>query len=173
MHKWRFTPRLGFTLETLPPCGRKVPELHFRYCRDRGWSMLIDGNSFGISHPCIVRRIATVHRSCLGRSKGQPSATMIGIDGALGKSSPFQVHRSFAMLVSRLINHQGDSLADSRWSLVRCDAGYSSIDAIWCCSGVRKRWCSGVRKRWCSNEKLQVSRGQLSSVTGLLSPNGE
>jgi hypothetical protein len=94
--------------------------------------------SFGVSHPCIVRRIATAHRSCLVRPKGQPSATKVGIDGTLGKSSPFQVHRSFAMLVSRLINHQGDSLADSRWSLVRCDAGYSVI-------AVFGGWCDSVR----------------------------
>jgi hypothetical protein len=91
-----------------------------------GWSMLIDGDSSGLSQPRIVRRIATAHRSAyrnrasfgvsqprfvrriatalrsyLVRSKGQPSATMVGIDGALGKSSPFQVHRSFAMLASR------------------------------------------------------------------------
>jgi hypothetical protein len=92
--------------------------------------MLIDGNSSGILQLCLVRRIATVHRSCLVRFKGQPSATMVGIDGALGKSSPFQVHRSFVMLVSRLINHPAVSLADSRWSLARCDAGYSSIDEI-------------------------------------------
>jgi hypothetical protein len=130
IHKWRFSPGLGFTLETLSPCGRKV--LPFRRCR------MVDAN-----RRQLVRRIATVHRSCLVRSKGQPSATMVGIDGGLGKSSPLQVHRSFAMLVSRLINHPGDSLADGRWSLVRCDAGYSSIDAIRCCSGVRKRCCSG------------------------------
>jgi hypothetical protein len=61
MHKLRFTPGLGFTLERLSPCGRKV--LPFRRCRDKGWSVLMDGNSSGISQPCIVRRIATVHRS--------------------------------------------------------------------------------------------------------------
>jgi hypothetical protein len=73
--------------------------------------MLIDGNHFGISHPCIVRciascivrGIATAHRSCLVRSKGQPSATKVRIDGTLGECSPFPVHRSFAMLVSRLM----------------------------------------------------------------------
>jgi hypothetical protein len=90
--------------------------------------MLINGDSSGLSQPRIVRHIATVHRSCLVRSTGQPSATMVGIDGGLGKSSPFQVHRSFAMLVSRLINHPGDSLADGRWSLG--DAGYSAVGAI-------------------------------------------
>jgi hypothetical protein len=120
--------------------------------------------SFGVSHPCIVRAIATAHRSCLVRSKGQPSGTKVGIGGTLGKSSPFQVHRSFAMLVSRLINHQDDSLADSRWSLARCDAGYSVI-------AVFGGWCDSVMRKRRSNEKLQVSRGELSSVTGLLSPN--
>jgi hypothetical protein len=71
---------------------------------------------------------------------------MVGIDGALGKSSPFQVHRSFAMLVSRLINHPADSLADRRWSLARCDAGYSvamqfGYSAIAAFGG----WCDSVR----------------------------
>jgi hypothetical protein len=119
---------------------RRFPLAAGRYCPSGGvkWSMRIDGNSFGMSQPCIVRRIATVHRSAhrnrasflLGRGKGQPSATMVGIDGGLGKSSPLQVHRSFAMLVSRLINHPGDRLADSRWSLARCDAGYSTRFAV-------------------------------------------
>jgi hypothetical protein len=94
--------------------------------------------SFGVSQQRFIRRIATAHRSAyrnrasflLGTVQGQPSATMVGIDGVLGKSSPLQVHRSFAMLVSRLINHPGDSLADSRWSLARCDAGYSTRFAV-------------------------------------------
>jgi hypothetical protein len=49
----------------------------------------------------LVRSIALARRSCLVQSKGQPSATMLGIDEILGKSSPFQVHRTFSMLVSR------------------------------------------------------------------------
>jgi hypothetical protein len=109
---------------------------------------------FGVSQPCIVRGIATAHRSCLVRSKGQPSATKVGIDGTLGKSSPFQVHRSLAMLVSRLINHPGDSLADSRWSLTRCEAGYSTRSLRSGCSvrfAVLNGWCDSVMRKRRSN----------------------
>jgi hypothetical protein len=116
--------------------------------------------SFGVSQPRFVRRIATALRSVyrnrasflLGTVQGQPSATMVGIDGGLGKSSPLQVHRSFAMLVSRLINHPGDSLADSRWSL---GDAMRAIAAI----GVFGGRCDSVMRKRRSNEKLQVSRG--------------
>jgi hypothetical protein len=47
----------------------------------------------------LVRSTAPARPSCLVQSKGQPSATMVGIDGILGKFSPFQVHRSFSMLL--------------------------------------------------------------------------
>jgi hypothetical protein len=47
----------------------------------------------------LVRSIAPARPSCLVQSKGQPSATMVGIDAILGEFSPFQVHRSFSMLI--------------------------------------------------------------------------
>jgi hypothetical protein len=57
-------------------------------------------SGYGIANRLrLVQRIAPARRSCLVQSKGQPSATMVGIDGVLGKSSPFQVHRSFSMLI--------------------------------------------------------------------------
>jgi hypothetical protein len=46
----------------------------------------------------LVPRITTAHRSCLVRSEGQPSATMVRKQrGGLEKSSPFEVHQSFSM----------------------------------------------------------------------------
>jgi hypothetical protein len=112
--------------------------------------MRIDGDSFIVSRLRLVRGIATAHRSgyrscasfLLGAVQGSAIRNYGGIDGVSGKSSPFQVHRSFAMLVSRLINHPGDSLADSRWSLgdaLRAIPAIVVFGAIRGCSGVRKR----------------------------------
>jgi hypothetical protein len=96
---------------------------------------------------------------------------MVGIDGVWGSLLLSKEHRSFAMLVSRLINHPAVSLADRRWSLARCDAGYSSIDAIRCGSTGRL-WRGDFGDANTSFERKAPGESrQLSSVTGSLSPN--
>jgi hypothetical protein len=109
------------------------------------WSVLIDGSLSGLSHRCIVRGIATAHRlayrnsssfgrsaygnsasfgapqlahrSCLVRSKGQLSATMVGINENLRGFFSIPGASRLRDACLGLINRPSDSHAHSRWSL--------------------------------------------------------
>jgi hypothetical protein len=105
----------------------------------------------------LVRSIAPARRSCLVQSKGQPSATMVGIDGILG-----------SLLLSRCIEASRCSFRDlsatgrqrfavfgGRYDLVRVD------------DAVGERW----RSRWKTFRALQVRRENSSSVTDPVPPD--
>jgi hypothetical protein len=71
----------------------------------------------------------TLFFSCLLLSK-TPGVVSLELYLLLSIESSDITPRVTAMLVSRLINHPGDSLADSRWSLAGCDAR-CSMGRLW------------------------------------------
>jgi hypothetical protein len=136
MHKWRSTPGLGFTLETLSPCGRKV--LPFRRCR------MVDAN-----RQQLVRHIATVHRSAY---RNRASLLLGTVQGSAIRNYGGN-RRGFGEVFS----FPGASkLRDARFATIRGVRWLVRFGAVR--RGDFGEAISVMRIRR-SNEKLQVSRG--------------
>jgi hypothetical protein len=137
----------------LPSLTREIGSgvnARLRRYRDMEWSMPIDGNSLSISHPCMVRRIASVHRSA-NRNRASFAASQLRIVfwGSLLLSRCIEASRcsfrdlsSIRVIALRIVGGLWPyAMRGIRW---QCDSGYSAIAVFggWCDSvgSMRRLW---------------------------------